>query len=320
VVKSAFFVLLIVLSLILNFQAVDADIRSEGGVLNEKGIQWCGEEQPRYEIMGLELYLKNNHYSIEARVCANLLEDNLWDYQGPDRVQKLIERSKFYALAEIEESKQEALGVNDPTPTDVDPSIFAIEQWRSGEITEEELEQKLKEIGWPQSKIGELKESKPISQEEVMEVDEEDFEDLEIQEEEEKVTTTETPSGGGGCLIATATFGTELAPQVQQLREIRDDVILNTVSGTSFLNGFNQFYYSFSPTIADWERQSPIFKNIVQSTITPLLTTLSILNSVEIDSEEEMLGYGIGIISLNVGFYFVIPAVVAIKIKRKLLS
>ena len=318
--KSTFFVLLIVLSLILNFQAVDADIRSEGGVLNEKGIQWCGEEQPRYEIMGLELYLKNNHYSIEARVCANLLEDNLWDYQGPDRVQKLIERSKFYALAEIEESKQEALGVNDPTPTDVDPSIFAIEQWRSGEITEEELEQKLKEIGWPQSKIGELKESKPISQEEVMEVDEEDFEDLEIQEEEEKVTTTETPSGGGGCLIATATFGTELAPQVQQLREIRDDVILNTVSGTSFLNGFNQFYYSFSPTIADWERQSPIFKNIVQSTITPLLTTLSILNSVEIDSEEEMLGYGIGIISLNVGFYFVIPAVVAIKIKRKLLS
>ena len=318
--KSAFFVLLIVLSLIFNFQAVDADIRSEGGVLIEKGIQWCGEEQPRYEIMGLELYLKNNHYSIEARVCANLLEDNLWDYQGHDRVQKLIERSKFYALAEIEESKQEALGVNDPTPTDVDPSIFAIEQWRSGEITEEELEQKLKEIGWPQSKIGELKESKPISQEEVMEVDEEDFEDLEIQEEEEKVTTTETPSGGGGCLIATATFGTELAPQVQQLREIRDDVILNTVSGTSFLNGFNQFYYSFSPTIADWERQSPIFKNIVQSTITPLLTTLSILNSVEIDSEEEMLGYGIGIISLNVGFYFVIPAVVAIKIKRKLLS
>ena len=319
-VKSAFFVLLIGLSLILNFQAVEADIRSEGGVLNEKGIQWCGEEQPRYEIMGLELYLKNNHYSIEARVCANLLEDNLWNYQGPDRVQKLIERSKFYALAEIEESKQEALGVNDPTPTDVDPSIFAIEQWRSGEITEEELEQKLKEIGWPQSKIGELKESKPISQEEVLEVDEEDFEDLEIQEEEEKVATPETPSGGGGCLIATATFGTELAPQVQQLREIRDDTILNTVSGTSFLNGFNQFYYSFSPTIADMERQSPLFKEIVKITITPLLATLSLLNNIDIDSEIEMLGAGIGIISLNVGFYFVIPAVVAIKLKRKLLD
>ncbi|GFN40677.1 MAG: hypothetical protein YK1309IOTA_2240001, partial [Marine Group I thaumarchaeote] len=31
-----------------------------------------------------------------------------------------------------------------------------------------------------------------------------------------------TGFGGGGCLIATATYGTELAPQVQQLRELRD--------------------------------------------------------------------------------------------------
>jgi len=322
VTKSAFIVSLLVISLILNFQAVDADIRSEGGILNEKGIQWCGEEQPRYEIMGLELYLKNNHYAIEARVCANLLEDDLWNYQGTDRVQKLIERSKFYALAEIEESKQEALGVNDPTPTDVDPSIFAIEQWRSGEITEEELEQKLKEIGWSQSQIEELKESKPISQEEVMEVEVDDVEvdDVEVEIQEEKVTTPETPSGGGGCLIATATFGTEFSPQVQQLREIRDGTVLKTNSGTYFLNGFNQFYYSFSPTIADIERQSPIFKEFVKITITPMLTTLSLLNYVDIDSEIEMLGFGLGILFLNVGFYFAIPIVAVIKLKRNLLA
>jgi peptidyl-prolyl cis-trans isomerase B (cyclophilin B) len=51
---------------------------------------------------------------------------------------------------------------------------------------------------------------------------------------------------GGGCLIATATYGSELAPQVQQLREIRDNMILSTESGTAFMSGFNQFYYSFS--------------------------------------------------------------------------
>jgi len=50
----------------------------------------------------------------------------------------------------------------------------------------------------------------------------------------------------GGCLIATATFGSELAPQVQQLRELRDNTILQTESGVSFMTGFNQFYYSFS--------------------------------------------------------------------------
>ena len=54
---------------------------------------------------------------------------------------------------------------------------------------------------------------------------------------------------GGGCLIATATYGSELAPQVQQLREIRDNHLLGTESGTSFMNSFNQFYYSFSPVI-----------------------------------------------------------------------
>jgi len=122
---------------------------------------------------------------------------------------------------------------------------------------------------------------------------------------------------GGGCLIATATFGSELAPQVQMLREIRDNTVLNTASGTSFMIGFNQFYYSFSPIIADWERENEMFKETVKLAITPLLTSFSILNYVEIDSEEEMLGYGIGIILLNIGMYFVAPIGIGIVIARK---
>jgi len=129
--------------------------------------------------------------------------------------------------------------------------------------------------------------------------------------EETISTDLSSPGGenGGGCLIATATFGTELAPQVQKLRETRDNTLLSTASGTSFMIGFNQFYYSFSPAIADLERENKIFKEIVKLAITPLLTSLSILNYVDIDSEEEMLGYGIGIILLNLGMYFVAPAI-----------
>ncbi|KKM24645.1 hypothetical protein LCGC14_1603050, partial [marine sediment metagenome] len=121
---------------------------------------------------------------------------------------------------------------------------------------------------------------------------------------------------GGGCLIATATFGSELAPQVQQLRELRDETVLQTESGTAFMKQFNQFYYSFSPTIADLERENPVFKEAVKVTITPLLATLSILNHVDIDSEQEMLGYGIGIILMNVGMYFVAPAVVIHRLRK----
>ena len=125
-------------------------------------------------------------------------------------------------------------------------------------------------------------------------------------------------SEGGGCLIATAAFGSEMAPQVQFLREIRDNTILQTTSGTAFMTGFNQFYYSFSPQIADYERENPVFKEMVKVSLTPLLTSLTLLNYVEIDSEEEMLGYGIGIILLNVGMYFVAPAVLIISLKKKL--
>jgi hypothetical protein len=122
---------------------------------------------------------------------------------------------------------------------------------------------------------------------------------------------------GGGCLIATAAFGSELAPQIQFLREIRDNTVLQTQSGSAFMTGFNQFYYSFSPTIADYERENPAFKETVKIAITPLLTSLAILNYVDIDSEEEMLGYGIGVILLNIGMYFVAPAVVIFKIKNR---
>ena len=124
-------------------------------------------------------------------------------------------------------------------------------------------------------------------------------------------------SDGGGCLIATAAFGSEMAPQVQFLREIRDNTVLQTTSGTAFMNGFNQFYYSFSPQIADYERENPVFKEAVKVTLTPLLTSLTLFNYVEIDSEEEMLGYGIGIILLNVGMYFVAPAVLIISLKKR---
>ena len=131
------------------------------------------------------------------------------------------------------------------------------------------------------------------------------------------VSSFRTGPGGGGCLIATATFGTELAPQVQQLRELRDNYLMKTESGSSFMTGFNQLYYSFSPTIADLERESPVFKEVVKLTITPLISSLSILNYVDMDSEAKMLGYGIGLILLNVGMYIVTPVGIGIVIARK---
>ncbi len=120
----------------------------------------------------------------------------------------------------------------------------------------------------------------------------------------------------GGCLIATATYGSELAPQVQHLRELRDNKLLQTELGSNFMVGFNQFYYSFSPTIADWERESPAFKESVRIAITPMISSISVLNYVDVNSEFDVLGYGISLILLNVGMYFVAPIIVIYKVRK----
>ena len=116
-------------------------------------------------------------------------------------------------------------------------------------------------------------------------------------------TDPDPPPPNGGCLIATAAYGSELAPQVQQLREIRDNTVLSTKSGAAFMAGFNQVYYSFSPAIADLEREHPVFREMVRIALTPMLASLSLLNHADIDSEGEMLGYGVSIVLLNLGMY-----------------
>ncbi len=130
-------------------------------------------------------------------------------------------------------------------------------------------------------------------------------------------STSESSENGGGCLIATATFGSELAPQVQKLRELRDDKLLQTKSGQSFMNGFNHIYYSFSPSIADYERQNPFFKEVVKTMLTPLISSMALLNYVDMDSESEVLTYGTSIIVLNLGMYFAMPAILIWQIKKR---
>jgi len=129
--------------------------------------------------------------------------------------------------------------------------------------------------------------------------------------------TTEKTEEEGGCLIATATYGTEMAPQVQMLREIRDNQLMNTNSGVSFMSGFNSLYYSFSPHVADLERENPLFKEIVKIGITPLLSSLAVMEYAE--TENEILGLGISVILMNIGMYFVFPFVIcyqSLKIMR----
>ena len=122
-------------------------------------------------------------------------------------------------------------------------------------------------------------------------------------------------SKGGGCLIATAAYGSEMSPQVQMLREIRDNQLMNTEYGSAFMSTFNNVYYSFSPAIADMERENPMFKEVVKLAITPMISSLAIMENA--DSESEVLGLGLSVIALNLGMYLGVPAIVVVGIRKK---
>lgn len=123
------------------------------------------------------------------------------------------------------------------------------------------------------------------------------------------------PSGNNnqtqsGCLIATAAFGSELSPQVQQLRLFRDGIALRTFAGSSFMSVFNTWYYSFSPAVADYERQNPWLQSTVRALIHPLLGILSISTSVHdslaFNDELGMVAAGITASSL-IGLLYLAP-------------
>ena len=145
-------------------------------------------------------------------------------------------------------------------------------------------------------------------------IEDRELEKTTTEDKQESIISAETPKAGGGCLIATAAFDSELAPQVQKLREIRDSKLLYTESGTQFMESFNSFYYSFSPIIADYERENPVFKEMVKIGITPMISTLSLMDYA--DTESEVLGIGISLIILNAMMYVGLP-VFGIMIAKK---
>ena len=136
---------------------------------------------------------------------------------------------------------------------------------------------------------------------------------------DDEVTKAADDGGGGGCLIATAAYGSELAPQVQMLREIRDTTLLSTESGTSFMAGFNQVYYAFSPAVADLEREIPIFQDMVRAVITPAMYTLNIMTLADTGSDASVIAFGILSIVAIVAIYLVAPYLTARVIAKKVI-
>ena len=110
-----------------------------------------------------------------------------------------------------------------------------------------------------------------------------------------------------GCLIATAAYGTELAPQVQALREYRDGTLLATGPGAAFMSSFSTVYYAFSPHVADLEREHPAVRQAVAALIAPLLYSLQVAAQADPASDGSVVAHGVAALLLVAGLYVGAP-------------
>ncbi len=83
----------------------------------------------------------------------------------------------------------------------------------------------------------------------------------------------QTIGEGGKCLIATAALGGPNAPELQELRGLREQVLKRTRWGAAFFERFDEHYYSFSPDVARRMALDPEMRETLEwSLVTPILS------------------------------------------------
>jgi len=78
---------------------------------------------------------------------------------------------------------------------------------------------------------------------------------------------------GGGCFIATATFGTPMAHEVNILRKLRDEFLLQNRTGEMFV----RVYYTLSPPIARTIEKSEMLRRVVRIILTPIVKLFNLV-------------------------------------------
>lgn len=90
-----------------------------------------------------------------------------------------------------------------------------------------------------------------------------------------EVTTTAIANPtSSNCFIATATYGSELSPEVQFLRDFRENAVMGSFVGRQFVAWFNSVYYSFSPAVASSVSSSEASRDWMKSSLLPMMGIL----------------------------------------------
>jgi hypothetical protein len=78
------------------------------------------------------------------------------------------------------------------------------------------------------------------------------------------------------CVIATAAYGSELAPEVAYMRHVRDNMIGSNIVGKTLVSGWDAFYYSWSPTVAVEVSRNAVFQSVCRVLLIPLIVIVHV--------------------------------------------
>jgi len=123
------------------------------------------------------------------------------------------------------------------------------------------------------------------------------------------------------CVIATATYGSELSPEVQFLRSFRDQQVKSTFAGDQFMVAFNAWYYSFSPYIAQFIASNTFARAVMKVLLYPLIGILHLAamtyNAFSFSHEMAVVMAGL-VASALIGLVYFSPlAILALALLRK---
>jgi len=133
----------------------------------------------------------------------------------------------------------------------------------------------------------------------------------------EATLTVETaaPAAFPLCIIATATYGSELSPEVQFLRSFRDQQVKSTFAGDQFMVAFNAWYYSFSPSVAQFIASNNFARAVMKALLYPLIGILHLAamtyNAFSFSHELGVVMAGI-IASALIGLVYFSPTAIAL--------